>query len=122
MKKLAWLCTFPMWIAGNTVAWAQHPAAAASEARQVTTEFENESVQVLRIRLAPHQKIPEHELTPRVVVYLTDEHFRFDLPNGQSREETHKAGEALWLPQQRHGGENLSDKPIEFIVVIPKDK
>jgi hypothetical protein len=27
---------------------------------------------------------------------------------------------AEWVPAQRHAGENLSDEPIEFIVVVPK--
>jgi len=26
----------------------------------------------------------------------------------------------MWLSGQKHAGENLSDKPIEFIAVIPK--
>ena len=105
------------WVAALTWGTA---AAAQSEARQVTTEFENAAVQVLRIRIAPHQKIPLHDVTPRVVVYLTDEHFRFDRPDGSSVEDTHKAGDVEWLPRQRHGGENLSDTSVEFVVVIPK--
>jgi quercetin dioxygenase-like cupin family protein len=116
MKAFAWLCIMPF-----CAALAQHPShdaapAEPTEARQVTTVLENDTVQVLRIRLAPHQKIPAHDVTPRVVVYLTDEHFRFDT----GVEETHKAGDVVWLPQQRHGGENLSDQPVEFIAVIPK--
>jgi quercetin dioxygenase-like cupin family protein len=119
MKTLAWLCVVPL-----CAAWAQHPIheAAPAEPRQVTTELENDTVQVLRIRLAPHEKIPAHDVTPRVVVYLTDEHFRFDQPDGTSVEETHKAGDVVWLPKQRHGGENLSDQPVEFIVIIPKPR
>lgn len=112
MKALAIICLVPMCLA------AQHPG--HDEARQVTTELTNDAVEVVRIRLAPHQKIPAHDVTPRVVIYLTDEHFRFDRPDGTSAEETHKAGDVEWLPQQRHGGENLSDTPVEFIAVIPK--
>jgi quercetin dioxygenase-like cupin family protein len=89
-------------------------------ARSVNVELDNQSVQVLRIRLAPHQVIPPHDVTPRVVIYLTDEHFRFDQPGGGAIEETHKAGDVVWLPRQRHGGENLSDNPVEFIAVVPK--
>ena len=85
-------------------------------------EFENESVQVFRITIRPHEKIPMHELTPRVVVLLTDEHLKLTFPSGETREESHWAGETMWLDSQRHAGENLSDKPIQFIVVIPKRK
>jgi len=85
-------------------------------------EFENESVQVVRITLRPHEKLPMHDLTPRVVVLLTDQDLKITFPNGEIREEHHRAGEAMWVSGQRHAGENLSDKPIEFIAVIPKQK
>ncbi len=85
-------------------------------------EFENEFVKVVRISIAPHAKLPMHHLTPRAVVLLTDQDLKITLPNGETREEHHKAGETAWLSAQRHAGENLSDKPIEFIAVIPKQK
>jgi hypothetical protein len=58
----------------------------------------------------------------RVVVLLTDQDLKITFPNGETREEHYKAGETMWLSPQRHAGENLSDKPIEFIAVIPKQK
>jgi quercetin dioxygenase-like cupin family protein len=85
-------------------------------------EFENESVQVVRITIGPHAKLRMHDLTARVVVLLTDQDLRVTLPNGETREEHHKAGETMWVSAQRHAGENLADKPIEFIAVIPKQK
>jgi quercetin dioxygenase-like cupin family protein len=47
---------------------------------------------------------------------------RLTFPNGETREEHHKAGETMWVSPERHAGENLTDKPIEFIAVIPKHK
>lgn len=85
-------------------------------------EFENESVQVVRITIGPHEKLPMHELTPRVIVLLTDQNLRVTLPSGETTEVHHKAGEAMWVSGQKHAGENLSEKPIEFIAVIPKQK
>jgi hypothetical protein len=85
-------------------------------------EFENEYVEVVRITIGPHEKLPMHDLTPRVVVLLTDQDLKITFPNGETREEHHKAGETMWLAAQRHAGENLSGKPIEFIAVIPKQK
>ena len=85
-------------------------------------EFENELVQVVRITITPRAKLPMHDLTPRAVVLLTDQDLKITFPNGETREEHHKAGETAWLSAQRHAGENLSDKPIEFIAVIPKQK
>lgn len=85
-------------------------------------EFENESVQVVRVTIGPHEKLPMHDLTPRVVIFLTDEDLRLTFPNGETREEHRKAGETMWLSAQRHAGENLGDNAIEFIAVIPKEK
>ena len=83
-------------------------------------EFENPHVTVVRIQLAAHAKIPMHEVTPRVVVFLTDAHLRMTFPNGTVKEERWKRGQTGWLDQQMHSGENLGDQPIEFIAVIPK--
>jgi hypothetical protein len=84
------------------------------------TEFENEFVQVVRIRIGPHKKIPMHDVTPRAVVLLTNQNLRITFPNGETREEHHKAGETMWLSGQTHSGENLSNQPIEFIAIIPR--
>jgi hypothetical protein len=83
-------------------------------------EFKNDSVQVVRITIGPHEQIPMHDVTPRVVVLLTDQDLKLTFPNGESREEHHKAGESMWVSGGRHIGENLSDRPIEFIAVIPQ--
>jgi quercetin dioxygenase-like cupin family protein len=86
-------------------------------------ELENDSVQVIRIRIGPHEKLPMHDITtPRVLILLTDEHLRITFPNGETREISAKAGETSWLEPQKHEGENLSDSPIEFIAVVPKHK
>jgi quercetin dioxygenase-like cupin family protein len=101
--------------------FAQHGSPHAGPAG-FKPEFENESVQVVRITIGPHEKLPMHDLTPRVVVLLSDQDLRITFPNGETKEEHHKRGETMWLSAQRHAGENLSDKPIEFIAVIPKQK
>jgi quercetin dioxygenase-like cupin family protein len=85
-------------------------------------EFENESVQVVRIIIGPHAKLPMHDLTARVVILLTDQDLRLTFPNGETREEHRKAGQTMWVSAQRHAGENLADQPIEFIAAIPKQK
>jgi quercetin dioxygenase-like cupin family protein len=86
----------------------------------MSVELENEAVSVLRVRLAPHERTAMHELTPRVVVWLTDAHLKDTSADGKVREEHWKAGQAIWVPAQRHAGENLGDRPVEFIAVIPK--
>jgi quercetin dioxygenase-like cupin family protein len=85
-------------------------------------EFENGSIIVLRIRLDPHEKTPMHQVTPRVVVWLTDAYLRDTLASGQTSEILRNAGTTEWVPAQEHSGENLGDSPIEFLAIIPKTK
>jgi quercetin dioxygenase-like cupin family protein len=89
-------------------------------AQFMKAEFENDAVQVVRILMAPHQKIPMHETTPRVVIWVSGGRLKLTFPNGKAIEEEHHAGETAWLGAQKHAGENLGSKPIEFIAVIPK--
>jgi hypothetical protein len=79
-------------------------------------------MEVLRIRLDPHEKTPMHQVTPRLVVWLTDAHLWDSFANGETHELRRKAGTTEWVPAQEHSGENIDDKPIEFIAVVPKDK
>jgi quercetin dioxygenase-like cupin family protein len=83
-------------------------------------EFANDRVQVLRIVIGPHQKVPMHEITPRVIIWASAGRLRLTFPDGRTIEEEHHAGETAWLGAQKHAGENLGDKPIELIAVIPK--
>lgn len=83
-------------------------------------ELENEAVQVLRIIIGPHEKVPMHEISPRLIVWVSDARLRLTFPDGRTEEEEHHAGETEWLRAQKHAGENLGNTPIELIVVIPK--
>ena len=87
----------------------------------VTLEFENGVVRVQRIRLGPHEKVPMHHVTPRVVVMVTDADLRYTFPDGHTKEEHYKAGQTEWLPAQNHEGENLSDHLIEFLAIVPNE-
>jgi len=84
-------------------------------------EFENESIVVVRIRMAPREKTPMHDITSaRLVVWLTDAHLRDTHPDGSANETHRRAGEIDWVGVQRHAGENLSHEPLEFLAIVPK--
>src|SRR5882672_1859986 len=93
------------------------PRTAPLEAKLVAA---NEFIQVLRISIPPHAKTPMHDVTPRVVVWLNDAHFVDRYADGKVQEETRKAGDAEWVSARRHSGENLADRPMEFIAVVVK--
>ncbi len=81
---------------------------------------ENDSVVIFRMSIPPHAKTPMHDVTPLAVVWLSDAHFVDRYPDGRAIEENRNAGEAEWVAARRHSGENLSDRPMEFIAVVPK--
>lgn len=133
--------TSTLWLAAALAASAPHGGAAPKEAHMsVSTsgeaapptaapgplgpqvEAENDRVTVIRFRMAPHQKIPIHDLTPRVVVWLTDAHLRLTYADGSTKDLHARAGDTQWLERQRHAGENLGDRPIEFVAVVPKGR
>jgi hypothetical protein len=91
--------------------------AASVDARLVT---ENDYVQVLRLSIPAYARTPMHDVTARVVVWLSDAHFVDRYADGKVIDETRKAGDAEWVPGRRHSGENLSDRPMEFIAVVLK--
>jgi hypothetical protein len=76
---------------------------------------------VVRVRMAPHEKTPMHDITSaRLVVWLTDAHLRDTHPDGSANETHRRAGTIDWVGVQRHAGENLSHDPLEFLAIVPK--
>ena len=85
-------------------------------------EFENSQVRVFRVHFTPHGEIPLHEhLLNRVVVYLTDQHGSQTTLDGKTMVAQHKAGDVNWAGPAKHTEKNLSDKPIDTVIVELKD-
>ena len=81
-------------------------------------EFENQYVRVIREHAAPHDRVPMHQHSVGgVMVLLADQNVRQTLADGTTRELHRKAGETYWTEPQTHGGENIGDKPFEYIRV-----
>jgi hypothetical protein len=101
----------------------QHPTSEGTIPPGLTSvkvEFENDAVLVVRIHMNPHEKTPMHDLTPRVVVWLTNARLRDTSADGRTNDINRAAGAVDWVPAQRHAGENLGDEPIEFLGIVPK--
>jgi hypothetical protein len=97
------------------------PAPPAAGPVDAKVEFENESIVVVRVRMAPHEKTPMHDIAnARLVVWLTDAHLRDTHPDGSANEMHRRAGTIDWVGVQRHAGENLSHEPLEFLAIVPK--
>lgn len=103
-----------------SAAFAQDPAKVDPEHCKV--EFENAQVRVLRWKLGPHAKVPMHEHPAFVQISLTDQHLRYTLPDGKTKEVEAKAGQIAWNEPQMHSAENLSDSATEAIQVEVKGR
>jgi hypothetical protein len=86
---------------------------------QMRVELENPSMTVLRVVLGPHEKTGMHDVSPRLVIWLSDAHLRDTMADGTQHDYQRAAGAVEWIPAQRHAGENLLDRPIEFLAVVP---
>lgn len=98
------------------VLWAALALAASAGAQQ-KVEIDNPWVRVVRVKAGPHEKIPMHEHPASVLVCLTDIHERMTSPDGKSQEIRRKAGDVAYREAMKHAEENLSDQPLEAVVV-----
>ena len=81
-------------------------------------EFENDQVRVIRVKMAAHSGVPQHEhALNRVVLYVSDQDTRMTSSEGKVEEAKHKAGDASWGAPVTHKEDNLQDKPFEAIMV-----
>ena len=78
-------------------------APAAAAAQKVTVEIDNAWVHVSRVNLAPHEKLPVRDYPACVIVYLTDAR--------------HKTGETAYVAAGARAEENISDQPLEEVVI-----
>ena len=81
-------------------------------------EFENNEVRVVRARYGPREKGVTHEhALNRVVTFLTDQNMKITTPDGKANEGHARAGDVQWGGPAKHLEENLSDQPMEVVVV-----
>ena len=80
-------------------------------------EIDNAWVRVLRVKHPPHAKIPLHEHANAVGVALTDVHERITGTDGRPRNADRKAGEVSFSPAGAHTEENVSDQPLEAVII-----
>lgn len=99
----------------SLTALAQDPTKA--DAQHYKVEFENDKVRVLRVKVEPRAKTAMHSHPDAVAIAVTDAKLRHSLPDGKTQDAELKAGAALWTPAWSHAGENLTDKPMEVILV-----
>ena len=90
------------------------------------SEFENEFVMVIRVKIGFHTRMVmhQHPAPGAVIVTVRNQDALITAPDGTSREVHYKAGQFRWVvstpgvdrsSQSANQGENLSDEPFESI-------
>ncbi len=81
-------------------------------------EFENNQVRVIRVTIGPKDSIPMHEhVLNRVVTYLTDQNAEAVTADGKVEHSSHRKGDVSWGGAVKHREQNLSETPLEVLVV-----
>lgn len=92
-----------------------------ADPKHYSVEFENDRIRVIRIKYGPGEKSVMHTHGPNMAVFLTDGKVRMTFPDGTSAEATTTAGSVEWADAEEHLPENLSDAPMELVLVEIKD-
>ena len=80
-------------------------------------EFENDRVRVLRVHYGPREKSSMHSHPASVAIFLTENRARFTFPDGKSEERYWETGQSMFIPAEEHLPENLTDKPLELVLI-----
>jgi uncharacterized RmlC-like cupin family protein len=87
------------------------------DSKHYKVELENEQVRVLRVNYGAHEKSEMHSHPDSVAIFQHDAHCRFTFPDGKTEDHRFRAGETLYTPAGSHLPENLSNQPIDLILV-----
>jgi quercetin dioxygenase-like cupin family protein len=80
-------------------------------------EFENDQVRIIRIKYGPGEKSVMHTHGPNASIILTDSKMRMTSAEGSSEVVEMKAGDVAWADADEHLPVNLSDEPVEVVLV-----
>ncbi len=95
--------------------------AVIADPQHYTVEFENDRVRVIRIKYGPREKSVMHTHGPNVAIFLTENPTRMTMTDGTSEVSTALVGTVVWSEAEEHLPENLSDDPLELVLVELKD-
>ena len=79
--------------------------------------LENDHVRVLEYRDVPAERTTPHDHPDSVMVTLSSFRRRLHADGGVHRDVELAEGQALWLPAQRHAGENIGETATHVLFV-----
>ena len=100
-----------------SLALAMGLVAGTAAAEDLKPEIENNWVRVFRVHQASGEQLALRQRAPFVAVFLTDAHERVTGADGKSQEVRHQAGETGYIDGALNSAENLSDRPMEAVMI-----
>ena len=94
---------------------AQDPAVVNS--KTIRVRFENDRVRVLEAILPPGVKEQVHSHPAYVIYVVAGGKYRNYASDGKITEGTFQTGDVIYRDPLTHAAENISDKPMHFILV-----
>jgi quercetin dioxygenase-like cupin family protein len=82
-----------------------------------TVELDNDQVRVLRVRIPANGKSVMHPHPNRVTIPLTVQRSRATTSTGAVEERSRKPGQVFWATANIHMTENLSNEPLETLII-----
>ena len=67
--------------------------------------------------LRPAREVRDARASRKLAVFLADTRGKFTFPDGKTEEFTTKTGQTMFVPAGEHLPENLSDQPLELVLV-----
>jgi quercetin dioxygenase-like cupin family protein len=95
--------------------------AVIADPQHYTVEFENDKVRIIRIKYGPHEKSVMHSHGPNASVIISGGTVRMTTPDGASEDVALEPGSVMWADTEEHLPENLSDGPMEVVLVELKE-
>jgi quercetin dioxygenase-like cupin family protein len=94
---------------------AQDPV--TSNPKHYRVVWENPTVRVLHVTVAPGEKTTMHEHPDNAVVVFTDSKMRFTGADGKTQDAALKPNDVMWSPAGKHAGENTGTGPIDGVII-----
>jgi beta-alanine degradation protein BauB len=107
-------------LTGTGAASAPDPTVTDGDKYRVV--LENEHVRVLRYHDKPGDKTHPHHHDEFVLYALSAFRRRLIFPDGTVKERDFKPGDAIWMPEQVHVGENTGTTDTDVVIVEAKHR
>lgn len=106
-------------LSSSPIARAQDPAKVAPDVYKVV--FENARVRVMEVTIPPNATVAMHSHPDHFAYGLSSGKVKFTHPDGTTVEAEIEPGKVVWVPAEKHSGENLGDAAIKVVVVELKE-